>query len=277
MSNQQTFGGGGSAPVTPNIQFLEGDDAVAVGPNPVTYVIFLDGDSAQGVSVSGNAGTYTETITVADATTGQKGVVLLASNAEAIAGTNTTKAVTPDDLKAKLGLQTSHGLAYGAGTTSAIAWLGEAADGEIPIGQTGGIPVLANITSSDGSVTITNGPGSIDLSVTAQFSGTATTMTNVTADLVTIPLGAIDGTFQFEARVKAFNASGPAGAGYNIYATFTTDGVAATLVGNQSIFNEDTSLADADAYFIASGNNAILQVLGVTALTIDWSGSTSVT
>lgn len=106
---------------------------------------------------------------------------------------------------------------------------------------------------------------------------TATTVGATTANLITVALGAVAGTFQFEARVKAFESTTPAGAGYNLYATFTTDGVAATLVGNQDVFNEDVALAAADAYFIASGNNAVLQVLGVAGLTLDWSGETEET
>lgn len=98
-----------------------------------------------------------------------------------------------------------------------------------------------------------------------------------TKNIITVPLGAVAGTYQFEARVKAYTATGPAGAGYNIYATFTTSGVAATLVGNQVILNEDPSLVAADAAFVASGNNAVLQVSGVAALTIDWIAETEIT
>lgn len=212
-----------------------------------------------------------------DATTTQVGVVVLADNAEALAGTNTTKAMTPQDVQVKVGAQTLHGLAYGAGNAAAIAWLGEAADGQIPIGQTGGPPVLNHITSSNGTVTITNGPGSIDLSVTNENVGTATTINAVTQDIITVPLGLVAGTYQFEARVKAFDAATPSGAGYNIYATLRTDGTTATLIGNQDVFNEDPALGTADAYFIASGNNAVLQVLGVAGLTIHWSAETEIT
>lgn len=105
----------------------------------------------------------------------------------------------------------------------------------------------------------------------------ATTIGAVTADVITIPLGSVAGTYQFEARVKAYTVTGPAGAGYNIYATFTTSGAAATLVGNQSVFNEDASLVPADAFFVASGNSAILRVLGVALLTITWIAETEIT
>lgn len=104
------------------------------------------------------------------------------------------------------------------------------------------------------------------------FTYTATTVGATTANLITIPLGGTPNTFQFEARVKGFNASTPASAGYNVFGTFRTDGVTATLVGNQDVFSEDAALTTGDAYFVASGNNAVLQVLGVAALTINWTG-----
>jgi len=106
---------------------------------------------------------------------------------------------------------------------------------------------------------------------------TVTTVGATTQDLLTVDLGAVAGTFQFEARVKAFESTTPAGAGYNIYGTFTTDGANATLVGNQDVYNEDAALINADAYFTATGNNAILQVLGVAGLTIVWVGESEVT
>lgn len=267
---------GGVTPVDTPIEFIEGNDGNAVPPDSTTHILLLLGDNTQGIDVSGTILTSTGVITAFDATEAQKGVVLLASNAEAIAGTDTGKAITADDLKAKLGAQTLHGIPYGNAQTGVIQWLAEATDGQIPIGDTGGVPILANITSLDGSITITNGAGTIDLSASA-FKGTADTIGAVTADLITIPLGLVAGTYQFEARAKAFESTTPAGAGYNIYATFTTDGASATLVGNQDIFNEDAALSTADAYFVASGNNAVLQVLGVAALTLHWSGETALT
>ena len=275
MSNISITNPGGGTAVD-GIEFIQGNDGVNVPSNPTTHILFLTGDNTQGVDLSGNAGTYTETITMFDATTAQKGVTLLASDAETIAGTVTTKAITPSNLKAKLGAQTLHGIPYGNAQTGAIQWLAEAADGQIPIGDTGGVPILNNITSLDGSVTITNGPGTIDLSANG-FTGTGSTIGAVTDDLITIPLGAVAGTFQFEARAKGYEATGPDGCGYNIYATFITDGVTATLIGDQDVFNEGATLVDADAYFIASGNNAVLQVLGVTGLTISWEAQANIT
>lgn len=132
---------------------------------PVAGVVNLNGTSAQGISTSASGNTVTWTI--ANATTGQKGVVALATNAEAIAGTDTAKAITADDLKAKLGTQTSNGFAFGAGTSSAISWTTEPTNGQLPIGSTGNQPVLATLTAGAG-ISITNGAGSITIASTGE-------------------------------------------------------------------------------------------------------------
>ena len=84
-----------SSPGVPDIQFLEGNTGGAVGADPGTFITQLLGDTVQGVSVNGNPGTYTETITVADATTSQKGVVKLPTEVIALAYTNVTTAMSP--------------------------------------------------------------------------------------------------------------------------------------------------------------------------------------
>ena len=251
MSQQQNLGAnGGGAGI---VNSVTGTNGVSATPTTGAVVV---------------AGIQTSTT--------QIGVVTLATNAQTIAGTNAANAVTALSLAAKLGAQTVNGLAYGGSSTGAINWLANATNGQIPIGSTGAPPVLANITSLDGSIKVTNGPGTIDLSTNA-VEGTATTVGATTANILTIPLGSTPGVFQFEARAKGFDSVTPSGAGYNIYATFRTDGTTATLIGDQEIFNEDTAMEPADAYFIASGNNAILQVLGVAGLTIAWEAETALT
>jgi len=214
MSQQQTFNQDGT-PGAPNINFISGNDAVAVGPNPATHVInvlgstVVNGTNAIPVYVK-NTAAFTDTVQV-----------------------QVAKASASSD-----------------------------------INNSG----LSSFSSGDFSV---DANGFVTLA--DKYAGTATTVGAVTADVITVPLGGVAGVFQFEARVKGFEATGPAAAGYNVYATFRTTGAAATLVGNQDIFNEDVSLAAADAYFVASGNNAVLQVLGVVGLTINWVAETELT
>lgn len=84
-----------SSPGATDIKFVTGNDGIAVPPNPVTQIWTLLGNTTQGVSTSGNAGTFTTTITVADATTTQKGVVTLPTEVLALNYTNVTNAMSP--------------------------------------------------------------------------------------------------------------------------------------------------------------------------------------
>lgn len=115
-----------------------------------------------------------------NATTSQIGVVILATNAETIDGSDTTKVTTPDDIKAKLGAQTVNGLAYGNGQTNSLEWLPEATDGQIPIGDTGGPPILGLITSLGGTIDWTFGPGTINGEVVDPTQEIALNYVNVT-------------------------------------------------------------------------------------------------
>jgi hypothetical protein len=268
MSHVQSFGETGSVPGMPGIETVTGNDGLPAAGAGSPVNVNIVGNNTQGVNVTRTAAD-TETITVADATTTQKGVVELATNAETIAGTDSVRANTPASLAAKLGAQTSHGLAYGAGTAAAIAWLGEAANGQIPIGQTGGVPVLGNITSLDGSVTVTNGAGTIDLSVVGNLSGTATSTNGSTENLITIPLGVTAACYRFTFTIAARDTGTGDGLGYSLEGTVKTDGATATLVAAPFTDNdEDASLLAASIDLVASANSAILQVTGVVGQTI---------
>lgn len=138
---------------------ITGDTGGALSPTANNWNIV--GTSAQGVSTSGSGSTLT--LTNADWTTTQKGVGVLATNAETIAGSSTTKAVTPDDLKAKLGTQTQYAAPYGNGTTGAVQWSSALTDGQVLIGATGSAPSAATLTAG-ANVTITNAANSITIS-----------------------------------------------------------------------------------------------------------------
>ena len=133
---------------------------------PAGGVINLLGDSSAGVSTSGAGDTGT--ITVVDATTSQKGVVELATDAEAIAGSSSSNlAIIPSSLTAKLGTQTQYTVALGNTTSGAINWSNAATDGQVLLGATGADPAFADLTSLDGSITFATGANSLDLSAGA--------------------------------------------------------------------------------------------------------------
>lgn len=77
---------------------------------------------------------------------------------------------------------TSHGILMGNGAGD-IQATAEPSDGQILIGDTGGFPILGNITSSGGSVIITNGPGTINLEANIPSSFSWVDATNAAYNL----------------------------------------------------------------------------------------------
>jgi hypothetical protein len=145
----------------PIVETLTGNSGGAVGPNAAFNIDIL-GNNTSGINVVGTPASNTLTIVGIQATTTQRGTSELATNAEAIAGVDTSNAVTSAALAAKLGSQTLHGLPIGAGTAAALTWTAAPTDGQILIGSTGNDPVLATLTAG-GGITIANGAGTITI------------------------------------------------------------------------------------------------------------------
>lgn len=139
------------------------------------------------------------------------------------------------------------------------------------------VPAGNNLNVLGGSGISTLGAGStITISIQNATTNNAITVGAVTADIITVPLSmAINQTYTFDIRVAGICAGLPGGVGYNLFGTVRTDGAGlgatAFLVGTvDKIVNEDVGMTAADTNLIVSGNNAIIRVLGVAGLTIDW-------
>jgi len=124
---------------------------------------------------------------IPDASTTVKGKIEIATDSESIAGIDNDKAIVPTSLKAKLGLQSNNSLAYGQGTTNALAYLNALVDGQLPIGSTGNPPTPGFITSTGGSINVTNSPGNINVESIADVVGPGSATDNALArfDLTT--------------------------------------------------------------------------------------------
>ena len=116
-------------------QIFDADTGSAV---PVVNTINFLGDAAQG-SITNAAGS-TVTLTISDASEAQKGTIETSTDAETIDGTLNNKAVVPTSLSAKLGVQTLNAMPIGSGPNGAFTWSAAGLDGEILIGQNGGVP-----------------------------------------------------------------------------------------------------------------------------------------
>lgn len=159
MSQKLSFGNGGSGGSP--IESLTPSQGIVVVPNGSGNV---DMPGTLPIVTTGTANTLT--ISVNSASTAAEGVVELATDAETIAGIDSTRVVVPMGLASKLGTQTQYGVAYGGGSSAALGWTAAATNGQLVIGATGAAPAFASLTSTDATVTFTTGANSLDLSVT---------------------------------------------------------------------------------------------------------------
>lgn len=148
MSQSGTFGGGGNSPL--NVQTLTGNTGGAISPTANNINIVGDGT----VVVDGDPALSELTIKVGNAVTTRYnadfGNALASANVLNIIGSNV---ITTLGLLNNITIRMVNG-----------------ADGQLLIGG-GTDPVWANITSADGTVVITSGPNTIDLSAPSTFTG----------------------------------------------------------------------------------------------------------
>lgn len=138
-----------------------------------------------------------------------------------------------------------------------------------PGGGTQGIKTSA----SGNTVTVTVTP--------QQVVGSITTVGATTGTVITLPLGSTPGVYAFDITVSGFVKSGigsPLGIGYCALGCARTDGASATVIRSLVIdqFEETPALSTSMITMTASGNNILINVLGVSdgagGFTIDWSG-----
>ncbi len=245
---------------------MKGNNTDIVDPSP-TGLMNLVGTTP--IDVEGTEGTATLTISVATATPSQVGVTTLASNSITIGGADTTHAVTPASLAAKLGVQTANTVPYGTGTNMAIGWTNAGTNGQLIIAATGAAPAFASLTSNDGSITFTTGPNSLDLSAGGgtvyaiqTTDATPTALATIAVDInsaVTVVADIIGATSTFGAAI-----------GGTVIATARRAGGSAFLVGAPIVNLNEDSAGFPDFTAVVTGNNLIIQVTGEAATTYNW-------
>jgi len=233
---------------------LSDDGAPAIAPNGSGQIEIIGNN---GIITIGQGPGNSLTVQGVQATTTTGGVVELATNAEAIAGTDTLRAVTPAALNAKIGTQTSNGLAYGQGSTSALGYLAELSDGQLAIGSTGNPAVPGAIASSGSTIDVTLGSGTINLetgtAVAISFpcdSGTATPSSGA----ITMAGGTLLDSSGSGSTVT-FNADD------TVVASIATDSGTATPSGNSFTITGTQGIT-------TSASGAIVTITGEQLLTV---------
>lgn len=130
--------------------------------------------------------------------------------------------------------------------------------------------VIQVLTSGNGIATSGSG-NTITITLDdPSVSGSGQTIGFVNADILTFPCGATPGTYMFDIKVAAFEATTPAGSGYTIQCAVRTTGAAATVINQDLTAFEESALGGCTVEVVASANNAIIRVLGANLLTVDW-------
>lgn len=144
------------------------------------------------------------------------------------------------------------------------------------------VPVLnvINVVTPGGGTSgiTTSGAGNtITVSLNGGFSGTVTTNDGLAHTAATIALGAVPGTYTFDVRIAGYDAINSLSVGYTLVTAVRTTGAAAVLVVPFAPINEQTidefeeaAMIDADCHMNVSGNNAIIEVIGIAGSTINW-------
>ena len=180
MSQGGPLSSSGSGSGSP-VETITGNSGGPVPPDAAFNLNFT-GNTTMGITVVGNAGLHTLNIVASQASTTQFGTIQTATNAQAIAGSDSNNAITASSLAAKLGTQTLHGLPIGQGTAAAFNWTAAPTNGQLLIGFSGADPVLNTITAGAG-IGISNGNGTITISNTGG-SGFTYTAVNTTPYVV---------------------------------------------------------------------------------------------
>jgi len=169
MSQEGILQGGGGSGAAP-IETLTANTGGPVGPD-AAFNINLLGSTMTGITTSGNPGTNTITVSALQSSTGQFGTIKLATDAQAIAGTDTNNALTSSNLAAKLGTQTANGVAIGNTTSGALNWTSSGNIGEILTSNGPGFdPTFQPAGASSAILTITGNSGGPEVPLGGNFN-----------------------------------------------------------------------------------------------------------
>jgi hypothetical protein len=256
----------------------------STGADPVLATI----TAGTGISVTNGAGS----ITIASTTTGTPITTLDGDTGSAtgatvtiMGGNNIATSASGSTVTVNVSGTTNHALQVG-NSSGSLTSLGVATNGQLAIGSTGASPVLATLSSSGSTITITNGAGTINLdtgtAVATSFmtgSGTATPASGV----LTVPNGSNINTTGSGSTltinlVNSPSVSGSLTAGTSITATAgaitATAGNVVITAGNLTLPNTNSALTNG---VITLGGSVFLSNYGTGNAFLGGSGNGTLT
>ena len=143
----------------------------------------------------------------------------------------------------------------------------------VPVANT--LNILGNDTDvyNANGITTQGAGDTVTVLLNNRVQGTTTTAGAVTADVITFDCGATPGVFLLSVKIVAFDSVTPSGAAFKIDVAVRTDGAAATVIDSDLYPQKEVATTASTVTAVASGNNAIIRVLGVAGLNMNWSAS----
>lgn len=129
---------------------------------------------------------------------------------------------------------------------------------------------------------IPNAGSSMYIELTNRLSGSGSTVGGTTLDIISLDTSALPtagtGTYTVSAIVSGYVSAGagtPFSVGYTLTGAFRSTGGVASVIPNEALdeFEEDASIAAADAELEVSGATLLLRLTGVAGFTINWTAS----
>jgi hypothetical protein len=149
----------------------------------------------------------------------------------------------------------------------------------IPVGNNLNLVSRISFDDDDDFIRTTadpNGSENFLIEVTNRFVDTLTTTDATTTPLNTFSFN-MQGTYQIETYIVAYNVTDNIGACYRVFAGILTDGVAvATKISTEDkIVNEQSGMENCEVTVSTSGNDVLIQVTGLAGKTINWKSNGS--
>lgn len=122
-----------------------------------------------------------------------------------------------------------------------------------------------------GGVVGTGTSNEVDIILTNRQTGQITTVDATPTTIITFALGATPGVYYISGDIVGYDITDIAGAAYNFTSGIRTTGAAGVEISTEfkDIF-EEAAMSPADFNVNVSGNNMIIQIIGIAAKTIDW-------
>jgi hypothetical protein len=152
----------------------------------------------------------------------------------------------------------------GGGTVAIEALQGNTGGPVYPIGG------IVDVVGS-GNITTSGFGNSIVITEPSFISHTVNTTDATPTTIFSLSLGGVPATWAINVDIICLNTSVTDGAGFNVFGLMVTDGTSATEIQSEVGINlYGPTLTTATVTLTASGNDVVLQVVGVAATNITW-------